>query len=353
LIKRRSAGSAPPANVLATPQEFRPENALLKTYACNHTRFFETPPEAANAVWYDLMNPSDAEIAAVQKETGLSLPSQADVSEIENSSRLSSDGPVLTMSMPIVTRTDEGLLASACGFVLSPDRLVTLRFAPSLAVDHFKETPHETGEAGGASSAFIFAGLLETFVDKQADALERLRNELDAMSHQVFHHRFALENNKADKRRNQESELQSILVTLGRAYDTISFLRDSQLGIARIAPYTQTTADWLPKSVTARLKSLTKDITSLNEFSTHLTDKVQFLLDATLGLISISQNSLIKVLTIVSIVGIPPTLIAGIYGMNFHDMPELNWAYGYPYAWALMILSAVLPLILFRLKGWL
>jgi magnesium transporter len=80
---------------------------------------------------------------------------------------------------------------------------------------------------------------------------------------------------------------------------------------------------------------------------------VQFLLDATLGLISISQNSLIKVLTIVSIVGIPPTLIAGIYGMNFHDMPELSWTYGYPYAWAFMIASAVLPLVLFRLKGWL
>jgi magnesium transporter len=80
---------------------------------------------------------------------------------------------------------------------------------------------------------------------------------------------------------------------------------------------------------------------------------VQFLLDATLGLISISQNSLIKVLTIVSIVGIPPTLIAGIYGMNFKNMPELSWTYGYPYAWALMIATAILPLVLFRIKGWL
>jgi magnesium transporter len=237
--------------------------------------------------------------------------------------------------------------------VLAPDRLVTLRFAPSIAFDHFKETPHETGEAGGAASAFIFAGLLEAIVDKQADALEKLRNELDELSHQVFHHRFSQTADRADKRRNQESDLQAILVTLGRAYDTISFLRDSQLGIARIAPYVETTADWLPKSVRSRLKSLYKDITSLNEFSTHLTDKVQFLLDATLGLISISQNSLIKVLTVVSIVGIPPTLIAGIYGMNFHDMPELSWTYGYPYAWAFMIASAVLPLILFRIKGWL
>ena len=287
------------------------------------------------------------------RETGLALPSQADLDEIENSSRLSSDGPVLTLSMPVVSRTEEGLRSSVCGFVLAPDRLVTLRFAPSVAVDHFIETPHETGETGGASSAFIFAGLLEALVDRQADALEKLRNDLDDMSHQVFHHRVSVKAGKPQKRRNQESDLQAILVTLGRAYDTISFLRDSQLGIARIAPYVQATADWLPKSVVSRLKSVAKDITSLNEFSTHLTDKVQFLLDATLGLISISQNSLIKVLTVVSIVGIPPTLIAGIYGMNFKIIPELSWTYGYGYAWAVMMLSAVLPLILFRVKGWL
>ncbi len=326
---------------------------MLTAYACDHTRFLETPRDAANAIWYDLLNPSDEEMAAVVKATGLALPSQADLTEIESSSRLYSEGPVLTMSMPVVTRTDEGLQASVCGFVLAPDRLITLRFAPSIVVDHFKETPHETGEAGGAASAFIFAGLLEAFVDKQADALEQLRNDLDSMSHQVFHHRFSGKPDTARKRRNQESELQAILVTLGRAYDTLSFLRDSQLGIARIAPYVTATAEWLPKSVNARLESLHKDITSLNEFSTHLTDKVQFLLDATLGLISIAQNSLIKVLTIVSIVGIPPTLIAGIYGMNFHDMPELSWRFGYPYAWAVMILSAVLPLVLFRMKGWL
>jgi len=329
------------------------ESTLLKAYSCDHTHFVLTPHDAGNVVWYDLISPTDEERAAVERETGLALPSQADLDEIENSSRLSSDGPVLTMSMPIVTKTVEGLQSSVCGFVLAPDRLVTLRFSPSLAVDHFVETPHETGEQGGAASAFIFAGFLEAVVDRQADALERLRNELDGMSHQVFHHRFAKAEESSAKRRNQESDLQAILVTLGRAYDSISFLRDSQLGVARIAPYVQATADWLPKSVVTRLESVHKDISSLNEFSTHLTDKVQFLLDATLGLISISQNSLIKVLTIVSIVGIPPTLIAGIYGMNFKNMPELSWTYGYPYAWALMIATAILPLILFRIKGWL
>jgi magnesium transporter len=330
---------------------------MLKAYACDHIRLIETQANASNAVWFDLLNPADAELGFVTRETGLALPSHADLTEIENSSRLSSEGPVLTLSMPIVTRVrdgaDYGLQASVCGFVLAPERLVTLRFAPSVVFDTFPQAPHETGEPGGAASAFIFAGLLEAIVDRQADALEKLRNELDELSHQVFHHRFAVKTEAFGKRRNQESELQAILVTLGRTYDTISFLRDSQLGVARIAPYVEATAEWLPKSVAGRLHSLHKDISSLNEFSTHLTDKVQFLMDATLGLINISQNSLIKVLTVVSIVGIPPTLIAGIYGMNFHNIPELSWAYGYPYSWGLMIASAVLPLILFRFKGWL
>jgi magnesium transporter len=330
---------------------------MLKAYKCvggKPTSMDAQGQEAATAEWFDLLHPSPEEYAFVTQITGLALPSHADLTEIESSSRLSTKGQILTLSMPIVTRVNDGLQSSVCGFVLGPDRIVTLRFAPSLAFDSFPDQPHETGAPGEPHSSFIFAGLLETIVDRQADVLEKLRGELDELSHQVFHHRFG--DKKAEtamRKRNAEAELETILVTLGRDYDTISFLRDSQLGVARIAPYAEAAAPWLPKSVVARLKSVQKDISSLNEFSTHLTDKVQFLLDATLGLINIAQNSLIKVLTVVSIVGIPPTLIAGIYGMNFVNIPELHWTYGYAYAWAVMLLSSVLPLAWFRKKGWL
>jgi len=328
---------------------------MLKAYTCrNGTLMSVDASDPAGAIWFDLQDPTPEEYAQVTRETGLALPRHEDLTEIENSARLSADGPVLTLSMPIVTRVEEMLRSSACGFVLSPDRLVTLRFAPSKVFEGFAGQPHETGTPGEAQSAFIFAGLLEAIVDRQADVLEKLRAELDELSHQVFHHRLGSKGrNGKPRRRNAEAELQAILVTLGRDYDTISFLRDAQLGVARIAPYVEGAALWVPKSVVGRLKSVHKDVSSLNEFSTHLTDKVQFLLDATLGLINIAQNSLIKVLTIVSIVGIPPTLIAGIYGMNFKDIPELSWSFGYAYAWALMILSSVLPLLWFRKKGWL
>jgi magnesium transporter len=332
---------------------------MLRAYKCGDNRLIEIdlktkPAEAPQAVWFDLLNPDPKDFAFVVRETGLSLPEEADVVEIENSSRLSVDGDALTVTMPIVTRTPEGLRASACGFVLAPDRLVTIRFATGPVFDSFPAQPHEVGKSEAAHAAFIFVGLLESIVDKHADALENLRAELDALSHRVFRNGdgHGKHKRKRGRKMNEEAELRAMLTTLGLAYDTLSFLRDSQLGIARIAPYVSTSAAWLPKPVDKRLKTLSADITSLNEFSTHLSDKVQFLLDATLGLINIAQSTLMKVFTIVSVIGIPPTLIAGIYGMNFVNIPELHWAYGYPYAWAVMILSAMLPLGWFRLKSW-
>lgn len=317
---------------------------MLKIFTWENTKLAcLEPEEAERAAWFDLENGTPEEIAFVTRHTGLALPGHADLTEIETSSRLATDGPVLTLSLPIVTRTAEGLQGGVCGFVLSPDVLVTLRFTSSVVFQQFSNQPHAIA---APASAFIFVSLLEAIVDRQADALELLRNELDQLSHRIFHHRLT------GKARTTELELRAMLITLGRSYDTISFLRDSQLGVARIAPYAATATGWIPKSARHRLDSVQKDISSLNEYSTHLTDKVQFLQDTTLGLINIAQNALIKVLTVVSIAGIPPTLIAGIYGMNFHDMPELSWTYGYPYAWAFMIFSAVAPLLWFRKKGW-
>ncbi|MDE1895438.1 MAG: magnesium transporter [Rhodospirillales bacterium] len=319
---------------------------MLKAYACQNGRLIRlAPEEAANAIWFDLEIPEPDEYAFVTRVTEFSLPQHADLIEIENSSRLGVENEILTLSMPIVTRASGVLEAGVCGFVLSPKFLVTLRFAPSLLFNQFNTTAPPDNVSG---STHIFAGLLEGIVDRQADSLEKLREELDHLSHKVFHHRMG----NQTPARNAERELQAILITLGRDYDAISFLRDAQLGVARIAPYAIAAVEWMPKPVRDRLKSVQRDVSSLNEFSTHLTDKVQFLLDSTLGFINIAQNSLIKVLTIVSIMGIPPTLIAGIYGMNFHNIPELSWQYGYEYAWAAMIISAVAPLIWFRKKGW-
>ena len=170
------------------------------------------------------------------------MPSHADLTEIENSSRLSADGPVLTMSMPIVTRVGDSLKLQRLRFrALAPDRLVTLRFAPSLVFERFPGQPHDTGAPGEAHSAFIFAGLLEAIVDRQADVLEKLRHELDELSHQVFHHRFGSKGQAMASRAGamRRPSCRRFWSRWGAITTPSPSLRDSQLGVARIAPYVE------------------------------------------------------------------------------------------------------------------
>src|SRR6202044_2952630 len=139
----------------------------------------------------------------------------------------------------------------------------------------------------------------------------------------------------------------------GEAGDHLSHIRDSILGLQRITPYALDKGQkWIDVSVQGRLKTVNQDLLSLADFEVHLTDKVQFLLDAVLGFINTEQNDIFKVLTIVSVVGIPPTLIASMYGMNFHNMPELSWRWGYPYGLVLIALSILVPILWFKRRGW-
>ena len=159
---------------------------------------------------------------------------------------------------------------------------------------------------------------------------------------------------KAGTPAREDANLRVILRRIGRCGDLASRIRDSLLGVGRIVPYVlgQCTG-WLPGELHSRLETQRADIASLNDYDAHLTNKVQLLLDATLGLINIEQSNIIKVLTVVSVVGVPPTLVASMYGMNFHNMPELDWAWGYPWGLSLILISAVGPLIWFKVRGWL
>ena len=189
---------------------------------------------------------------------------------------------------------------------------------------------------------------MDAIVDRIADVLETVGSELDAVSLHVF------SVHKGGPPAREDANLRAILRQIGRSGDIASKIRDSLLGVARIVPYVLgQSSEALPLALRLRLETQRADIASLNDYNLHLTNKVQLLLDATLGLINIEQNNIIKVLTVVSVVGVPPTLVASMYGMNFHDMPELSWAWGYPYGLALILLSAVCPVIWFKLRGWL
>ncbi|CAH2601595.1 Magnesium transporter CorA family protein [Rhodovastum atsumiense] len=303
------------------------------------------PTPHAQAVWIDLVDPDPQEIALVERTTGLHVPGLAELSEIESSSRLYRRNGTLTMSLPAVQAADTQARTTPVGVVLSRERLLTVRFARLRAFETFAESCKDREQI---SSTDLLLGLLEAIVDRLADVLERTGEELDQVSGRIFHARRG-----GLRPKREENELRAVLRAVGRSGDLISKLRDTLLGVGRLGPFLATNADWLTDAQKPRLETLQADIRSLTDYNAHLTNKVQFLLDATLGFISIEQNDIIKVLTIVSVVGVPPTFFASMYGMNFKWMPELDWAWGYPYALMLIVLSAVLPLLWFRWRGWL
>jgi magnesium transporter len=311
---------------------------------------FPLEGDLSQAQWIDLLNPTDAEKARVQAATGLDISTEEELGEIETSSRLYYDGKAIYLSMPLVAKMDhEPADVRPIGFILNREKLITIRFNRSRAFHNFLEAQHRKPMESG-EPVDIFLSLLEAISDRMSDLLENMRDELDAVSKQIFS-----EAGPGPKHgRRLDNELQNVLKRLGRAADLMSSIRDSLLGVGRILPYVgQIAAPWIDRENRDRLKSLRQDISSLSDYDAHLNNKLQFLLDATLGLINNAQNNIIKVLTVVSVVGVPPTLIASIYGMNFKDIPELNWAWGYPYGITMIVLSAVLPLIWFKVRGWL
>ncbi|MGI9169606.1 MAG: magnesium transporter CorA family protein [Caulobacteraceae bacterium] len=313
------------------------------------------PPDAspASAIWIDLLDPSEAERDQVRAIAGAAPPSRAALSEIEAPSRIRIQGGVLSMNTPSAAPRGAGPLggqapAAPIGFMLSKERLITVRFA---ALPSFETVSglFAAGEETPASGLEVFIRLCEEIIDRIADGLEHLAADLDELSQDAFH----VDDAKGRQPIRSNRLLRVQLRRVGRLGDRLSQVRDSLLGLARVTAFTaQNTQGWPGAPPAARLASLTADIASLNDYEAHLSNKVQFLLDAMVGLIGIAQNDIFKVLTIVSIVGISPTLVASIYGMNFKNMPELHWVWGYPWGLAMILLSAIVPVVWFKIKGW-
>jgi magnesium transporter len=313
------------------------------------------PPQGT---WLDLDDPSEAETALAEAVTGLSVPSRAALSEVQNSRRLNRRRDAFYLSTPMISFRDDDLTLRPLGFVLTRERLLTVRFQPLAAFDTVKARQAERD--GPASSVETFLALVEELVDRLADALETMSDELDSLSTRIFTfdvsangsgRQEAAAKSFAPKRR--DLALRRLLRAIGRRGKGLAKLRASLLGLGRILPYVAAEAEtWLTPEEKGRFESLRLDLASLDEFETRLSETVQFLLDATLGLINMEQNNTFRVLTVVSVIGIPPTLMASVYGMNFKHMPELDWALGYPFGLAVIGASALAPMIYFKLKGW-
>ena len=302
--------------------------------------------DGGRTVWIDLIDPSDDERATVATLTGLRVPSRGDLDEIESSSRLFRRDDTLYLTTPLTRRSSTLTSAIPLGIVVNARWLLTIRFTDYPAFETYARVVEASPEP--LSSPALLVGLLETIVDRLADVLEHVGGELDDLSARIF-----ADSTGKRSARNLDGRLRSLLKNVGRNGDTVSMIRDSLLGLTRMVLFlTDAIAAAPDERLRARLKTVEHDLRSLSDYDTQVTDKVQFLLDATLGFINIEQNNGIRVITVASIIGVAPTLVASIYGMNFKNIPELNWAFGYYYALCLMAATIILPLIWFRRLGW-
>jgi magnesium transporter len=327
---------------------------MLRVYGSSADRLVELNADEsslpAEAIWVDALDPTAEERAAIEKAYGIGLPSAEEMSEIEESSRLYlDDGKIhMTVILPVGADTSDPGTTEAT-FILERERLITLRHADTRPFQTF--AARCTNEAGTPmTSDLVTAALAETIVDRLADLMQRVDRELDQIGRRIF----GETGKKGDRGGLAEREFAVVLKRLGRANRLDSMVRDSLLSIARMTPYLrQQTMSWAHPETMGRLETLARDIKSLSDYDAQINQEVTFLLEATLGLIGVRQNAIIKVFSVAAVLFLPPTIVASVYGMNFQYMPELVWPWGYPMAVVLMILSGLGCYWIFRWRGWL
>jgi magnesium transporter len=307
-------------------------------------------PVPPDALWIDLLAPTPEEEIAVERALKLDIPTREELAEIEASSRLYQEDDATFMTATLIRRGDDGRAeAQPVTFILKGRWLITVRYSEPRAFPLFVRRAQKPGVCPRTAEGMLMS-LLEAVVDRVADHLESVALIIDRTSHVVFH--------SPTGRRPRGRDFEGLLQSVGEEGDFNSKLRESLVSVGRAAAYLTTVLDGssskrVSRDVKAHLKTLQRDVQSLTDYSTFISGKINFILDAILGLISIEQNAIIKIFSVAAVVFLPPTLIASIYGMNFQFLPELHWHFGYPMALGLMALSAVLPILYFRRKGWL
>lgn len=297
-----------------------------------------TPPD--DVVWVDMHCPSRDEELAAESALGLELPTPEEMQQIEPSSRLYREGGATFMTASLLTRSDQDVAElSPVTFVLSKDRLITIRFIDAKAFDVFGQRVL-TPTTDSTSGADTFLGLLDAIVERAAEVLETGSAQVQASSTAIFS-------------RPKGGAFEPLLTSLARTQSTTSLARTSLVSLGRLASFAALAHEISDDPAhQTHLASIQHDIQSLTEHSGYQASHISFLLDAALGLINIEQNVTMKFFAVATVLLMPPTLIGAIYGMNFEHMPELKWTFGYPMAIALMVISGLIPFFWFRKKSW-
>lgn len=300
------------------------------------------------AVWLDLLDPTAEEDRRVEAVLGVSVPTREDMAEIEMSSRLYKEDGALYMTAVLLCQADTNRpRVSAVTFILAGGRLATVRYDETRPFPMF-ETRAVRPNSGVVNGCDALLGLLDSIVDRIADVLERVGAEVDQISQQVFHQDIG-------RSRGPQRDYGRLIRAIAQQGHVIGKIQESLVSLSRLVPFFAEEGHGTGMTPVEKTHIMTQlqDVKSLTDYAVALDGKIGFLLDATLGLVSLQQNTIVKIFSVLAVVFMPPTLIASIYGMNFRLMPELDWAFGYPMALGMMLTSVGLTYAVFKWRGWL
>lgn len=306
-----------------------------------------TSLDLSDVVWLDLFQPSEAEHQGVDSRTGFHVPSRDSLKDIEPSSRLHLEKEGVYLTIWLIADPDgKQPSLEEVGFVLSRNLLVSVRYVEMKAFHSVAREYHGI-EPSKRDPIMALLTAVDTISDSCAEILEQSVDNIDKIAGEIFGHRLR-------GKRKAPKYLEDRVARFVGFHRLVSKVRDSLLSLSRMMSYLHTKrvipdgADYQDFS-----SAIIHDVQTLAEHANFISGNLSFLSDATLGIINIEQNAIIKIFSIASVVFLPPTLVASIYGMNFDIMPELHWSYGYPLAIVTMIITAVIPFLFFRWKGWL
>jgi magnesium transporter len=324
---------------------------MLRTYTRKSGRLVPLLPTDENreSIWIDMISPTNEEAQEVEQQMHVAIPTKAEMEEIELSSRLyREDGAIFLTHTALAGLETDTPTTTPVTFILKGDALITVRYADPRPFASYLTRVQRSKSVIGSCGEEIMLGLLEAMIDRTADALEGVAKETDAISREIF----SAEKSRADKKTRN---LASLLNRVGHKAELLTLMQESLVSSSRLVAYYSAVEDSADDTAETRslLKLILRDATSLGDHARALSARLDFLLNATLGMINLEQNQIIKIFSVAAVVFLPPTLVASAYGMNFTFMPELDWLLGYPWALVLMVVSAVLPFLYFKRKGWL
>ncbi|OGT38157.1 MAG: magnesium and cobalt transport protein CorA [Gammaproteobacteria bacterium RIFCSPHIGHO2_12_FULL_37_14] len=300
-----------------------------------------------SALWVDLLNPTKEEEVWVESTLCLDIPTREEMQEIELSSRLYEENGALFMTVTMVAKsTSPEPTSDAVTLILTKTKLITVRYIEphsfSLFTSYMAKLPLQSHNANA-----LLVELLDASIDRLADILENVSSQLDNYSNVIFH-------SELNEKYSKKTDYKTLLQRIGASGDLNTKVQESLISFNRLMIFFgKKYSSEFDSSIQSKLTMIADDTKSLKDHVTFLSNKVNFLLDATLGMVNIEQNNIIKIFSIAAVILLPPTLVASVYGMNFEFMPELKWHWGYPFAIMLMLISAWLPYKYFKLKKWL